>query len=120
VTKCESQSQLGTDKPETGRASIDYGRGAAPPPAGIEGFLNDAGRGEQGTGYDLPHFEGVEVQAFIQFGREVLRLRPSIELTELLFDDGAGAIFYGTADNSAFAPRLGSKSEASVHQSLTI
>lgn len=35
------------------------------PLRGIEGLLNDAGGGKEGTGCDSAHFKRIEIQAFI-------------------------------------------------------
>ncbi len=79
-----------------------------------DGSLKDASSSEEGAGYDLPDVEWVETQAFVEFFRAGVGLRPGGELAKLLLDNGPGPIFNGAAHNSTVAPKLGGESEPSV------
>ena len=63
--------------------------GTSPCGTGIERLLNYAGRGEEGTGDDLPNVEGSEVQTVVELGGESMCLRPGAKLAKLLFDDSS-------------------------------
>jgi len=77
--------------------------------------LDNAGGCEQGTGDDLAHIQGVEIQAFIQLGSERICLRPRGEFSKLLFDNRARAIFGGAAYHSAISPKLRCEGEPRFH-----
>lgn len=115
TAKRQSESQFREKEPQLGGTGIGFDRTSGPRRFGIEGFLNDASGGENGTGYDLANLERIEVQAFVEFGGEVLRLRPGLELAELRLDDGAGAIKDRTANYCAITPILRRKGESMLH-----
>ena len=77
--------------------------------------MDHAGCGQNGACYDLPDFEGVEIQTFIEFSGKGVGLRPSSEGTKLLLDNRSGPIFDGAAHHSAVAPKLRGKGKSAVH-----
>ena len=66
--------------------------------------MDDAGAGQNGTGYNLPNVERVELQTFIQLRRESVGLGPGGKLTKLLFDNGSGTTFGFTDYLSSVSP----------------
>jgi len=109
------KGQLGEHESNvSGPRGKSHGR-VVPRVVGSQCGMDDAGAGQNGTGYNLPNVERVELQTFIQLRCESVGLGPGGKLTKLLFDNGSGTTFDRAANHSAVSPKLRGKSKSFVH-----